>query len=106
MRTFTFFWFCGPDCDSRSVGQSPVVQSIVRIARSIIKDAFSPCIKIRGSHIHLLLLYFVLPKNIKELLHCVIFLLQGCHGQGKNLEKEIFSRSGKSQEILLMAREN
>ena len=29
---------------------------------------------------------------------------QGCHGQGKYLENEIFSRSGKSQGILWMVR--
>ena len=31
--------------------------------------------------------------------------LQGCHGQGKYQENEIFSRSGKNQGILWMARE-
>ena len=31
--------------------------------------------------------------------------MQGCHSQGKSLENEIFSRSGKSQGILWMARE-
>ena len=30
---------------------------------------------------------------------------QGCHGQGKSLENEFFSRSGKSQGISILVRE-
>ena len=35
-----------------------------------------------------------------------VWVPQCCHSQGKYLENEIFSRSGKSQGILWMAREN
>ena len=47
------------------------------------------------------------PGNLKE--HTLFILeisrIQGCHGQGKYLENEFFSRSGKSQGVLWMARE-
>ena len=43
--------------------------------------------------------------EIKEVFEAIIFvkrtaLLQGCHGQGKYLENEIFSRSGKSENFV------
>ena len=59
MRKFTFLWPCGPDCVSRSIVQGIVGQSIVRLARSLIKDSFSLRIKIRGSHIYLFIIIIV-----------------------------------------------
>ena len=40
-----------------------------------------------------------------HLLDALAFFAQGCHVQGKYPKNEIFSRSGKSQGILWMARD-
>ena len=70
------------------------------------------CYNLASSHVTLPLLFylqvstFLIPQDlcfIRNNLHDVGE--QDCSGQGKNLENEIFSRSGKSQGILLIVRE-